>query len=56
MESDNLELFILYAKYNRDHITHIPAKYGAIKILKYVHSNGCKWNTLTCQNAVEGGI
>ncbi len=46
IKSDNLELFKLYATYNKNKIIDILAKCGAIKILKYTHENGCYWMNL----------
>ncbi len=51
IESDNLELFKLYAKYNKYYVTQILAKYGAIKILRYVHELDCAWHVDTCKIA-----
>ncbi len=54
IESDNLELFKLYAIYYTSSIASISASHGAIKILKNVHENGCPWNSdNTCMHAAQ---
>ncbi len=55
IESDNLELFKFYAVYDKEHISYTLAEYGAIKILKYAHENGCHWNKHTCVRAAGYG-
>ncbi len=55
IESDNLELFKLYAIYDKNNIIDILAKQGAIKILEYAHENGCPWDETTCRYAAQYG-
>ncbi len=55
IESDNLELFKLYAIYYKSLIISISARRGAIKILKYAHENGCSWDKYTCSIAAKYG-
>ncbi len=55
IESDNLELFKLYAVYSVSNINYTLAKHGAIKILKYAHENGCRWDGSVCSIAAEYG-